>query len=96
MNYLIKGEELKEKIEILISLTGLDSEPMEAAMVDHFCRNMSKSHAAALNGVQQSNLSRDIKKIDIVAGKLERLKELDWPDYKKAKEYYELSKNTDL
>jgi len=85
MKHLVQGAEKTEKIDLLISLTSLDSEDMRSAMVDHFCRNMKRSDSALINNVKEPNLSRDIKKINEVAGKLERLKEMDWVKYKEYK-----------
>jgi len=91
MNYLIQGNEDKEKIEILISNTSIKSANIIAAIIDHFCLNMTKSEAAILNNVKLGNLSRDIAKINHVAKGFERIKELDWPKYKELKEKAALS-----
>ena len=40
-----------------------------------------KRAVANIFEVQETNLCRDIKKINIVAGELERYKEMEWPDY---------------
>ncbi len=82
MNYLAQGMEKREKIEILLALTSFKSEGIKGALVDYFCNNMKKCDAALLNEVKEPNLNRDIKKLNATAAKLERLKELDWPDYK--------------
>jgi len=86
MNYLVQGMEDKRKIELLISCTSLDSEAMQGAFIDHFCRDMSKTDAALINNVKLPNLSRDIKILNVVAEKFERLKELDWPEYQALKD----------
>ena len=86
MNYLAQGFESREKIDILLDLTSFKSEAIKAALVDYFCRNMKKCEAALVNDVKESNLNRDIKKLNITAGKLERCKELDWPDYQALKQ----------
>ena len=41
-------------------------------------RGISKTHTATLNGVQGPNLTRALKRLEIVAGKIEKIKELDW------------------
>ena len=83
MKQLIQGKENLEKIILLIGLTSIKSKAMHSAIIDYYCSNNNrKKRATAIrNEVKETNLSRDIKKINIIAGKLERLKELDWPDY---------------
>jgi len=83
MKLLIQGKENLEKITMLIGLTSIKSKSMHSAIIDYYCsdNNRKKRAVALMNDVIETNLSRDIKKINVVAGKLERLKELDWPDY---------------
>ena len=85
MNYLIQGQECHEKIDIIIKHARLESENMIAAIIDHYCFNMTKTEAALMNDVKLPNLSRDIKKVNVVAGDIERIKELDWSDYQELK-----------
>ena len=89
MKYLIKNKEKKEKVEMLIGQTSITSKDIKSAIVDYYCSdsNRTKRATALLNGVEESNLNRDMKKVNIEAGKLERLKELDWPEYKAFLEY---------
>jgi hypothetical protein len=89
MKYLIKNKEKKEKVEMLIGQTSITSKDIKSAIVDYYCSdsNRTKRATAFLNGVEESNLNRDMKKVNIEAGKLERLKELDWPEYKAFLEY---------
>jgi len=89
MNYLIKNEEKIEKIELLIGQTSITSKNMKKAIIDYYCSdsNRTKRATALLNDVEESNLSRDMKKVNLEAKKLERLKELDWPEYKAFLEY---------
>lgn len=85
MNYLVQGQECREKIDIMIKHARLESENMIAAIVDHYCFNMTKTEAALMNDVKLPNLSRDIKKVNVEAGDIERVKELDWSDYQELK-----------
>ena len=82
MKYLLQGSEPKEKVEILISMTGLESENMEQAIIDHLTKGMKRSEAAYINNVKESNMSRDIKLLNEYAAKHERMKEIEWPNYK--------------
>ena len=70
---------------MLIGLTSIKSKNMHRALIDYYCsnNNRKKRATALMNDAKETNLSRDINKINVVAGKLERLKELDWPDYQK-------------
>jgi hypothetical protein len=83
MNQLIQGKENLEKIKMLIGLTSIKSNAMHRALIEYYCsnKNRKKRATALMNDVKETNLNRDMKKINVVAGKLERLKELDWPDY---------------
>jgi len=84
MKKLIQGKENLEKITMLIGLTSIKSKAMHSALIEYYCsdKNRKKRATALMNDVKETNLNRDMKKINIVAGKLERLKELDWPEYK--------------
>ena len=84
MKKLIQGKEKLEKITMLIGLTSIKSKAMHRALIEYYCsdKNRKKRATALMNDVKETNLNRDMKKINVVAGKLERLKELDWPEYK--------------
>jgi hypothetical protein len=88
-NKLIKGNEKKERILIFIGLTGIRSKKMKEALIEYYCgvQNRTKRTVAALNNVEESNLNRDMKKVERVAGEFEKLKEIDWPEYQAFKEY---------
>lgn len=91
MKFLIKSKEKTEKIELLIGQTSITSKNIKSAIIDYYCSdsNRTKRATALLNDVEESNLSRDMKKVNVEAGKLERLKELDWPEYKAFLKYKE-------
>lgn len=78
MKYLIQGSEPYERVELIISLTKMDSEDMRQAIIDHLTKGFSVSDSAKINGVLQSNLARAIKNLNVIAGKVEKIKELDW------------------
>ena len=88
MKKLIQGKENLEKITMLIGLTSIKSKAMHRALIEYYCsdKNRKKRATALMNDVKETNLNRDMKKINVVAGKLERLKELDWPEYKELRD----------
>ena len=78
MRYLSQGMESKEKVELLISLTEISSESIIMAIEDHFIRNFKISHAASINGCQQSNLTVAINILNKVAKIVEKINELSY------------------
>lgn len=88
MKKLIQGKENLEKVTLLIGLTSIKSKAMHRALIEYYCSdtNRKKRATALMNDVKETNLNRDMKKINIVAGKLERLKEIDWPEYKELRD----------
>lgn len=74
MIYLLRGDERKEKIELLVSLTSLTSENTIDAMIDYFCRGNTEKQAADMNNVSVSNLNRAISKLNAVAEIYEKLR----------------------
>lgn len=85
MNYLISGFESKERVDLLISLTKINSEQLKDSIIDHLCAGHSEKDAVSLNGVTQSNFNRAMKKLNDVAGIVEKIKELDWERFKSVK-----------
>lgn len=79
------GGESKERVELLLSLTKINSEPLRDSITDHLCAGHSEKDAALLNGVTQSNFNRAMKKLNDVAGIVEKIKELDWERFKSVK-----------
>lgn len=63
---------------MLLSFGKSTSEDIKAALSDHLVRGIGKTNAATLNGVKGPNFTRALKRIEIVAGKIEKVKELDW------------------
>lgn len=90
--YLLQGMEDPERLEILISFTRIASEDVKAALRDHLVKpdtgkagGFSEDNAAQFNGVSASNFNRALKRLNIVAGKMERVKEIDWARQKSVK-----------
>jgi len=78
MNYLYKGSQSQERLDTLLSFGKSTSEDIKAALSDYLVRGISKTNAATLNGVKGPNFTRALKRLEIVAGKIEKVKELDW------------------
>ena len=76
MKYLAKGMESKKLIDLLLSLTKINSDSIKAAIQDHLVSNFSISDAASLNNVNQCNLTRSILTLNKVARKVELINEL--------------------
>lgn len=79
MKYLYKGSQSQERLDVLLSFGKSTSEDIKSALSDHLVRGISKTNAATLNGVPGPNLTRALKRLEVVAGKVEEVKELDWP-----------------
>tara|TARA_R110002020_G_scaffold129752_1_gene290290 strand:- start:557 stop:820 length:264 start_codon:yes stop_codon:yes gene_type:complete len=82
MQYLFSGQVSIKRLALLISLTKINSDDIIEALADHFVKGLSESAAASVNGVQQPNLKRAIKKLNDVAEAVEKIKELDWLKFK--------------
>ena len=78
MKYLHKGSQSQERLDALLSFGKSTSEDIKAALSDYLVRGISKANAATLNFVPAPNLTRALKRLEVVAGKIERLKEMDY------------------
>jgi hypothetical protein len=85
VQYLFKGQQTKERLDILLSLTKINSENMQEALYDHFVRGMDESAAALINEIKKPNLTKSINRLNDVASKVEKVKELDWRHLKSVK-----------
>ena len=77
MRYLCQGQEDARKINLLLSLTRI-SESMRYAIHDHLVKNFTVSNAAMLNSVQQSNLTSNLKQLNVIAETVEKVNELKY------------------
>ena len=77
MKMLLQGMESETKINGLISFTDIRSEPVKAALYDHFVGNRTESGAAAKNFVAQPNLARAIAALNKAAVTYEKMKSED-------------------
>ena len=78
MNYLYKGSQSQERLNALLSFGKSTSEDIKAALSDYLVRGISKTNAATLNGVPGPNFTRALKRLEVVAGKLENALEIEW------------------
>ncbi len=78
MNFLTKGLEPEERINLLLQLTKIGSENIRNALVDHLTKGLAENDAAMLNDVSQQNFNRALKRLNVVAGVVEKIKELDF------------------
>lgn len=85
MNYLLAGLEPKERIELLLKLTKINSEPLQVAIVDHLAKGLSEKEVVLLNDVTQSNFNRAMRRINGVVEIVEKIKELDLSKVKSVK-----------
>ena len=77
MDYFNPGDESEEKIDLIISLTGIRSEAMIKSLKSHLVDGFPTKYAGTFNGVLQQNFSRDLAKLNEQADKLRRINELD-------------------
>jgi len=84
MKMLLRGMEDKRRVELLLSLTKINSEPVVKAIYDHLVDGKTETGAVAINMIQQQNFNRAMAKLNRVAGIVEEIKTLDWQRFVKA------------
>lgn len=82
MNYLLAGSEPAKRVELLLSLTRIDSEDVKSALLDHLVKGMNDANAIAIHGINKSNFSRALSRLNEVAGVVEQIKDIDWEKFK--------------
>lgn len=85
MKYLTQGGESLIRFKLLLSLTKISSQPVQAALADYLCKGFGDTAAAAMNGVALSNFNRALATLNQVAATIERIKEHDWQHLKSVK-----------
>jgi len=78
MKYLLPGNESAKRVELLLSLTKMDSQPLITAINQHLVNGKPEKSAAILNGIPQQNFNRAMTKLNKIAEIVEQIKELDW------------------
>ncbi len=77
MKYLFKGMQSQERFELLLSLTRIQSESVIGALFDYLVKGVDKKASAVINGIEVSNLSAALSKLEEKAAVVEMIKELD-------------------
>jgi hypothetical protein len=75
---LCQGHESEDGIELLISMTKIKSESVISAIKFHFVAGAQIQAAADAYGLEKSNLSRDIKKLNLLAVKINQYFEINY------------------
>lgn len=73
MRYLVQGGQDAETVELLLSLTRIDSDDVKQAMKDHLVTGLADSTACALREISQSNFNRALNRLESVAATVEQL-----------------------
>lgn len=81
IKYLSRGMEPVERLHVLISFTHIKSEAVINALVAHLAEGegggLPKSIAAGIHGVTLPNFAKAMRRLNKVAAKVERVKEID-------------------
>ncbi len=77
MKALTPGCESEEKIDLIISLTGMKSKPMIKSLKKHLVDGVAEKYACTFNGTIQQNFNRDLKKLNVVADTLAKINAID-------------------
>lgn len=78
MKMLLRGMENKRRVELMLSLTRINSEPVVKAIFDHLVHGKTEEGAAAINMIQQQNFSWALIKLNKSAQVVEEIKVIDW------------------
>ncbi|MGE6315903.1 hypothetical protein ACQKC1_08955 [Shewanella baltica] len=78
MLHLLAGSESERKIDLLISLTRITSEPTIAALKLHYTTGLDLERCAARHFIELSNLMRAQSTLNNTMGVVEAIKEIDW------------------
>lgn len=84
-NVLCRGNEIKESVDILVRLARLTSKDMKKALVYHLVNGAIEEHCCIIHGVEKSNFTRDLKKLNKVAKEMDKYLELNYSKYKSAR-----------
>jgi len=85
MNYLLPGHEQKERVELLLKLTKINSEDVKDSILYHLVNGFAECDASSIKGVSQSNFNRAMNRIKEVAETVEKIKEIDLAHLKSVK-----------
>ncbi|MBW0298536.1 hypothetical protein B4P00_20330 [Shewanella xiamenensis] len=77
MLYLLAGSEPERKIDLLLSLTRITSEPTIAALKLHYTTGLDAERCSARHFIELSNLNRAQSTLNSIMGVIEAIKEID-------------------
>jgi hypothetical protein len=75
---LVQGMESEKSIDLLISMTKIKSDSVVSAIKMHFVGGAQVQAAADTYDLSKGNLSRDIKKINEIAAKINQYFEINY------------------
>ncbi|MGI2121955.1 hypothetical protein ACRN9J_07145 [Shewanella baltica] len=78
MLHLLAGSESERKLDLLLSLTRITSEPTIAALKLHYTTALEPERCAARHFIELSNLMRAQTTLNNTMGVVEAIKEIDW------------------
>ena len=82
MKYLVQGHESKQRIELLLELTNIRSEALKQSLMLYLVDSVIAQKSYIRAGVNQQNFARGLKRLEFVASRVEKIKELDWQNKK--------------
>ena len=77
MRYITQGMVNPDKFNIFVYFARFESKSVIDALRDYAVVGHPQSVAADINGVKRPNFNRDLEKLNKVAAKVERCKEID-------------------
>jgi hypothetical protein len=75
---LLCGCESRERVELMMGETGIRSERVKSAIIDHLVKGYPVAQAAIVNGETDSNVRRGLDVLERMADMVEKVKEIDW------------------
>jgi len=78
MKLLHAASQTCERLSLLLSLTKISSDDIQAGLKYHLVKGFDVNNAAQLAGVKQPNLKRALGALEMVAQSVEAIKELDF------------------
>lgn len=73
MRHLVQGGQDAETVELLLSLTRIDSEDVKLALEKHLVQGLCDARSCDIYDVSQSNFNRALNRLEQVAATVERL-----------------------
>ncbi len=70
--------ETKERLDLLLSLTSISSDPIKEALTRHFVQGFDFQSAAELAEIKPSNLQRAITKLEKVERIVHQIEDIDF------------------